>query len=649
MNVVQYFKTKEDFMNFRSINEKCLDVLSMFHFNPITVYDFQLFPHMETQYIYSVWDVKLPCKAYKFCFLLNISETKKLKEQLGDTVTFKYITYEPEYDSKEYKTEKVYIPKIVNYLSGWHYTHNVKEVIFPDNILSIESHFFSNCTLLAKVILPKYLTRLGLLCFEKCMSLKTLTIPKYVSSLNKLFSGNNNLEKLSLEGDTDIKHEFFENLVHLTSINFKRNGLTNMVIPSHCMSSQRSLGVSIHQFKHVGLDKVDIQILSQNIEFKKRVTFDPKVLVLFYKCFSECVFLKEIDIPSTIQTIENSCFSKCLYLSKVTLPDNLTSVGEMCFSGCKTLSSIKLPKNLQVLHQKTFYNCISLREIEIPERVKLIESNCFECCSNLSAIHFKGYFPKTNSDFYIMCKALQFMTKKKKQGKKYTISYSNSRLILNGKCPIENVVFKQGDEFCDESGDFNVQGDFVDGVIRKVDCIKPDSQRQKYKFKNLTIDECEMKSLVQKCFQFNENLERFVLGNGVKIISKKCFYRCKNLKSVEINGEIKEIQKCCFKNCEKLESVIIRKDIETIGRLCFVNCQLLKKFVCKNIKKCFVSSFENTQVDIERLKKKIGVLVKEEKKTYGTKYVKKETKYEQQNEREIPQKVKIQYELFIYK
>ena len=52
----KYFKENEDYINVMKVCKKYLDLVKMYHFNPIN--ECELFENMESQYLYSEGDKK---------------------------------------------------------------------------------------------------------------------------------------------------------------------------------------------------------------------------------------------------------------------------------------------------------------------------------------------------------------------------------------------------------------------------------------------------------------------------------------------------------------------------------------------------------------------------------------------------------------
>lgn len=152
--------------------------------------------------------------------------------------------------------------------------------------------------------------------------------------------------------------------------------------------------------------------------------------------FEECTSLSSIAIPASVETIEIRAFKQCTSLTSVNFENGSilkTIKGEFyrsggtyywygAFSGCTALASIEIPVSVQTIEDAVFYNCKSLKtitfqkgsllrtigggcydrqyygafsnctslvSIEIPANVTTIECSAFEGCNRLTTVIFE--------------------------------------------------------------------------------------------------------------------------------------------------------------------------------------------------------------------------------------------------------------------
>lgn len=125
------------------------------------------------------------------------------------------------------------------------------DVVIPDDIVSIGSGAFYNCTSLESIIIPDSVTRIGNGAFDGCTSLTSITIPDSVTSIGKYaFVYCTSLTRITIPGSvTSIGGGAFEDCTGLTSVTIPNSvtiidydafngctGLTSITIPNSVTS-----------------------------------------------------------------------------------------------------------------------------------------------------------------------------------------------------------------------------------------------------------------------------------------------------------------------------------------------------------------------------------------------------------------------------
>lgn len=92
---------------------------------------------------------------------------------------------------------------------------------------------------------------------------------------------------------------------------------------------------------------------------------------VFYKCgFSE------IDIPNSCMEIGAYAFENCKQLQQVKLPANLLELKEGTFYGCNQLVDIQIPTTVTTIETAVFQN-VGMKSLHLPASVEVIQSNAF--------------------------------------------------------------------------------------------------------------------------------------------------------------------------------------------------------------------------------------------------------------------------------
>lgn len=87
-------------------------------------------------------------------------------------------------------------------------------------------------------------------------------------------------------------------------------------------------------------------------------------------CFSNCHNLKEIVLPTTIETIERRAFEECVNLENIRLHEHIIYIGEGAFMKCERLKSLNIPLSLTSIDINPFCGCNNLKVI-VPQNHEL--------------------------------------------------------------------------------------------------------------------------------------------------------------------------------------------------------------------------------------------------------------------------------------
>ena len=99
--------------------------------------------------------------------------------------------------------------------------------------------------------------------------------------------------------------------------------------------------------------------------------------------FANCMKLKTIKFPQTMQLIKTSVFQNCISLEEAVLPEGVLILKSSVFAGCLSLKTVYLPSTLREIRSWCFAGCHSLREIFIPKSVSVLEENVFDGLKNI--------------------------------------------------------------------------------------------------------------------------------------------------------------------------------------------------------------------------------------------------------------------------
>ena len=100
--------------------------------------------------------------------------------------------------------------------------------------------------------------------------------------------------------------------------------------------------------------------------------------------------IETLVVAEGVERLGDRAFLDCVYLRDVRLPSTLLSIGRSCFSGCVSLSALDLSEGLTNIGESTFYGCSSLDYVYIPSSVTEIGWYAFEGCDPTAEVRYAG-------------------------------------------------------------------------------------------------------------------------------------------------------------------------------------------------------------------------------------------------------------------
>jgi hypothetical protein len=211
----------------------------------------------------------------------------------------------------------------MEYYQGYHTTENaigpytfyqmknIKEIVLPTNLESIEHNAFAESGAESVTILGTSLTSIGSSAFRNSQ-LKSMTIPGTVKTIpNSAFQSCYRLRELNLaKGIETIESNAFSGC---SSLNKLALPTTLKRIESHAFSGCSNLQeIDFAEIKSAGLG---LQVIGRG-------------------AFQSCYRLKNLHMPTSLRRIENNAFQNCNGLTEVHVPSLITEIGDYAFKNC---------------------------------------------------------------------------------------------------------------------------------------------------------------------------------------------------------------------------------------------------------------------------------------------------------------------------
>lgn len=115
------------------------------------------------------------------------------------------------------------------------------------------------------------------------------------------------------------------------------------------------------------------------------VTMSVNLQTIEYSAFYDCTSLREVHLPDGLEIIGLSAFGSTA-LTEIELPDTVETLDEWAFSNCSSLIRVDLPEGLETIGPGAFWDCYSLQIINMPSSLKTIGRYAFGCNGQKSAL-----------------------------------------------------------------------------------------------------------------------------------------------------------------------------------------------------------------------------------------------------------------------
>ena len=198
----------------------------------------------------------------------------------------------------------------------------IKNLIIPDDVISISDNAFWGCKSLLSLIIPNSVTSIGSSAFNGCSNLTSVTLSNGLKYIGPgAFCNCENLTSITIpKSVTEIVGGLFQGCCSLKSI---------IVEDGNAIYDSRD----------------DCNAI---IETAKE------------KLIEGC---KSTVIPSSVTSISTAAFCNCSGLTSITIPNGVISIGVNAFYGCTALTSVTIGSNVTQIDYSAFGLCRELKDI----------------------------------------------------------------------------------------------------------------------------------------------------------------------------------------------------------------------------------------------------------------------------------------------
>ncbi len=243
------------------------------------------------------------------------------------------------------------------------------KITIPSTCTKIGNEAFFGCTSVTDIVIEEGVTDIGLYSFAYCPLVTEVVIPNSMQRMNEgCFAYNIGLEKMTIP---------FGGYARNTTAQYSLFGY---------IFGEYGLGMGDYEARQQ-YDSTGGFLTYALPESLKTIVYTGDTISDGE--FSGCRF-ETVTFTGNIKEIPALTFANCQYLKNVNMPDSVEKIGYFSFSGSFALESITLPASLKTIEEKAFWYCYEIKEIIIPASVEFIGAQAFENITALTGVTFEN-------------------------------------------------------------------------------------------------------------------------------------------------------------------------------------------------------------------------------------------------------------------
>ena len=316
------------------------------------------------------------------CTIDNLAfKNSKINNESVNTLCLQPIIFDKDKDNNPIITEQQFaecnnLTDIItsrSYISMFERCEFLKTAVINDQGLNtiLYAKMFKNCISLTDVTINDAdIITFGESMFEGCSSLKNVswlpsTKPKEYGK--RMFAASG-LEEIRLQDNAlSVSEEMFKDC----------RALKHIYIPDNITEYGASCFNNCSDFKGSILEEGDTD---------ERLIVSSKIRKIGNNAFEMCGQLEKVVFPQvTMDSLGNYVFKDCIHLKEVQMPTKINTCGTGVFQGCMSLQHIN-PVAICNYGDSFFADLPNLEEIVIPNGVTKLDLNLFAGCTNLKKV-----------------------------------------------------------------------------------------------------------------------------------------------------------------------------------------------------------------------------------------------------------------------
>ncbi|EAY19153.1 surface antigen BspA-like [Trichomonas vaginalis G3] len=489
------------------------------------------------------------------------------------------------------KTKFLYLPDSCTEIedNAFNNMRVLKEFTLPAQIQKIDHRAFINCGFPVLNMSKLNITVIKKESFMQCGRLKTLVLPdKLLKIETRAFCHSRELQTVVFPPTlTEIQQSAFENCQSLDIINLS-NTKVNYIAPELFRDSTELTTVILPTF----IFKIGVKSF-YNCIYLKSINIPSSLNSLSMYSFYCCVNLTNISLDSTtVENIPEYCFAfsglksfnppptllsikKCGFFMSPALEtfnfvNSLKDIEESAFSGCISLKEADLSRTkVNFLPYKCFNSTISLKKVVLPKKFKKFEKDCFVNATNLVSINLidtqTEYLPESLFSGCFKLSKFSIPKSVKDIGNRCFVNCRSVKEIDISWMDIDSLGIEV---FCNCSSLISLK---LPRKLTKlgVSCLFG-TNIQEFSFENTSITQ-----IPEYLFLNCHNLASIRFSQLIESIGHHAFYNCTKLSTIDLsNMKLKRLENSTFEKCSKLMTLVMSSMTTKVGSRCFAQTHL---------------------------------------------------------------------------
>ena len=446
--------------------------------------------------------------------------------------------------------------------------------------IAIGDKAFKNCYKLKTIENSETIISIGNQSFYSCHSLGDLEFSKDLESIGKrAFYGCTSFKNVSVPSGTDyIGRGAFYYCISLETITVPFAGTSAET------SSRESIG-AIVKLADDAENRVSVVLNSpatlsgrafRNVDWISSISLHEDTPAITSGAFSGMNNLKSIKLPETTTEISAGMFRGSTSLNEIYGMSGVTVIGDRAFYGCTSLRSVDL-SSVEVIGKEAFSGT-DIRSVGFKSDAKIhVADRAFKNCYNLESITNSTSIISTGKEAFYGCSSLtdiQFSDELEFIGVKsfYGCSSLTSILVPEGTKSIGKGAFHECNRLTSVTVPYagTSAQTCVNESIESI--VKPSSMY----FQSVSVTLNSSAPVGRKAFKNVGWIKSIDLSDKITDVNSKAFSGMTNLESIKLPSTMTEIDGDMFQGANSLKRITGISGVKTIGSRAFYGCQSLE-------------------------------------------------------------------------